>query len=185
MFSSIKNKRYFFTSLLLSATLGFTYTKEETYENLVSESTQLEIIYSENGAIKHAFSAQRALHYNNGDQAYLEGVHLSFYKTDTTASAGPQLSVTGKAQSAYYWAERKIYELRGDVEIKSLQENRQLNTDMLYIDAEADTFYTDMFIRVETEHDILTGEGLTAKRDLSHYSVSKPEGNFNTDPVTE
>ncbi|XWN34782.1 MAG: LPS export ABC transporter periplasmic protein LptC [Roseivirga sp.] len=182
---SMNTKYYFFTPLLLSLVFGFANEEGPLYEGPALESTQLETICSENGVVKYIFTTKKALHYENGDKAYPEGVHLSFYQADQEKSTELKISVTGRANSAYYWSEKKVYEFRGDVEIKSLREKKQLNTDMLYFDPETDTFYTDKFIRIETEHDMLTGEGLTAKRDLSHYSVPKPQGNFNVDSAAE
>ena len=59
----------------------------------------------------------------------------------------------------------------------------QLNTEALYLSTETETFYTDKFVRIETEDELLTGEGLTAKRDLSYYTLSKPQGLFNVKAI--
>jgi len=179
---SMQNKSSSFLILLLSLVVGFA-NEQEPAPTL--ESVQLETICSENGRLKFIFFAPKALHYESGDKAYPEGIRISFYQPEEEEEGAERVvSVTGRANSAYYWAESKVYEFRGDVEIKSIREQRQLNTDELYFDPQQETFYTYKFIRVETAHDVLMGEGLTAQQDLSYYSVLQPQGRFQADAVS-
>ena len=135
------------------------------------ESSKVELLCSEQGIVKYRLFTDKTLRYENGDCAYPEGLHITFYDLDNQ-----EAFVTGSANSVYFFAEKNIYEFRGDVELKNVRDMKQLNTEELYWSPEHELFYTDTFIRIETEGELLTGEGLTAKQDLSYYTISKPQG---------
>ena len=157
--------------MLLGTGFGFTPEQVPPYEGPTLESTQLETIYSAQGIVKFRLLTDQALHYENGDRSYPEGMYIEFFQADK------RISAQGRAHSVYFFAEKNSYKFRGDVELKSLQEKRQLNTEELHWSPETGTFDTDKFIRIETEDgEVLTGEGLTAKQDLSYYHITKPQG---------
>jgi LPS export ABC transporter protein LptC len=170
----MKDRRCFwFYFLLIGAAFGFIPKQNITDNMPTMESHDVELLCSEQGVVKYRLVTEKALHYENGDRVYPEGVYIEFYDSNQ------KVSVTGSANSVYFFAEENIYEFRGDVELKSLRDKKQLNTEALYWSAETETFYTDKFIRIETEEELLTGEGLTAKQDLSYYAISKPRGLLN------
>ena len=163
--------------LLLSITLGFVSEQNQAYDGPTLESMQLETIYSEHGVIKFKMSTNKALHYENGDKTYPEVVYIEYYEPEQSES-DQSISVTARANSAYYFAQENVYEFRGNVVINSIREKKQLTTEKLCWSSETETFFTDKFIRIEAGDEILTGEGLTVKQDLSHYSIEKPQGIF-------
>lgn len=169
--AQLMQDRYcFWVYFLIGAAFGFT-PKQDLADSLPTlESYHVELLCSEQGVVKYRLVTEKALHYENGDRTYPEGVYVEFYESDHKVSA------TGRANKVYFFAEKNIYEFRGDVELKSLRDNRQLNTEALYWSTEAETLYTDKFIKIETKEELLTGEGLTAKQDLSHYVIAKPQG---------
>ena len=56
-----------------------------------------------------------------------------------------------------------------------------LNTEELHWNTSKGDVFTDKFVRIETEDQILTGVGLTAKQDFSRYVIKNPQGIFNLD----
>ena len=156
---------------------GFTPEQEQSQDFPTLESSQVEFFCSEGGVVKYRLLTNEALHYQNGDRIYPEGMHIEFYEDNQ------EISLTGRANSVYFFAKNNVYKFRGDVEIKSLRDQKQLNTEELHWNTETETFYTDKFIRIETKEELLTGEGLTAKQDLSSYAVSKPQGLSNVKSI--
>ncbi|MFM2428279.1 MAG: hypothetical protein RL012_163 [Bacteroidota bacterium] len=166
----MRNRQLFWVYFLLGPAFGFTAEQDRAYGVPILESSHIELLCSEQGVTKYRLFTEKALHYENGDRTYPEGVHIEFYDSNRKVSA------TGRANSVHFFAEKNVYACRGDVELKSLRDKRQLNTEELHWSPETETFYTDKFIRIETEEELLTGEGLTAKQDLSYYSISKMRG---------
>ncbi|MGI8599360.1 MAG: LPS export ABC transporter periplasmic protein LptC [Chitinophagaceae bacterium] len=77
-----------------------------------------------------------------------------------------------------YDKENDLYAGKGDVVLKSFEKEQQLNTEELYWKQSEQNVFTDKFVRIESEGEILTGEGLTAKQDFSSYRILKPTGTF-------
>ena len=174
----MKNRRCFWCYfLLIGAAFGFT-SEQDLADNVPTlESYHVELLCSEQGVVKYRLVTEKALHYENGDRTYPEGVYIEFYESNQ------KVSMTGRANSVYFFAKENIYEFRGDVELKNLRDKKQLNTEALYWSAEAEIFYTDKFIRIETEEELFTGEGLTAKQDLSYYTIFKPQGLLHIESI--
>ena len=171
------NKRCFWVYMLLGTGFGFTPEQVQPHDSPTLVSTQLKTIYSAQGIVKFKLFTDKALHYENGDRAYPQGMYIEFFQSDK------ELLARGRANSVYFFAEQNIYEFRGDVELKSLREKKQLNTEELHWSPETETFYTDKFVRIEIEDEVLTGEGLSAKQDLSYYRIAKPQGVFNAKSI--
>lgn len=147
-----------------------TASESTKYDGPVIEGTQLEIIRSDDGVVIISILTDKFLQYQNGDRMYPEGIYGTFYDTDKSISA------ILSANTVYYYAEKDVYELKGAVEIKSYKGKKQLNTEELHWNIGTEEIYTDKFVRVATEEELLTGKGLTARQDLSRYSLLVPEG---------
>ena len=170
-------KGCFCVFFLLGTAFGFTPEQDQPYDGPTMESSQLEMSHSTQGIVEFRLFTDKALYYENGDKTCPEGVYIEFYE------AGKRISVIGRANSAYFFAEEDVYAFRGDVEFKSLPNKRQLNTEELHFNPQTQTFYTDKFIRIETEDQMLTGKGLTAKKDFSYYHISDPQGLLNVESI--
>lgn len=169
----MKKQRFFWLYVLIGLCFGAAPELTQPNEEPILESTQLESTYSEQGVIKWQMVAEKALQYENEDRAFPEGLYIAFFEDDQ------EVAWTARANSVYFSAEKNVYELRGDVELKSLREKRQLNTEELYWNTETEEVYTEKFIRIESKNGMLTGQGLTACQDLSQYHISKPQGLLN------
>lgn len=166
-------KKYFCLLCMLSGLWGGAFAAQQN-EHPILESTQLATTYSEQGIVKWQMKAPIALQYENEDRKFPEGMFITFFEGDDK-----QIVWTASANSVDFCAEKNVYELKGDVELKSIREKRQLNTEELYWNVAKEEVYTDKFIRLESEKGMLTGQGLTAQQDLSQYHTSKPQGLIN------
>jgi LPS export ABC transporter protein LptC len=164
---------YFFFGIIL----GFTPEQDRVRGLPTLEASHFELLCSEQGVVKYRLFADKALHYENGDRVYPEETRIEFY------ASNQEVSLTGRANSVHFSAEKNIYKFRGDVELRSLRDRRQLNTEELHWNTETKTLYTDKFIRIEAADELLTGEGLVARQDLSYYAIGKPQGLVNAKPI--
>lgn len=169
----LKGGRCFCLYFLLGISLGFTPEKGLADDVPILESYHAEFLFSEQGIVKYRLVTEKALHYEGGDRTYPEGIYIEFYESDQ------KVSMTGRANCVYFWAEGNVYKLMGNVELKSLCDKRKLNTEELHWNIETKTLYTDKLIKLEAVDELLTGEGLVARQDLSYYAIGKPQGLVN------
>ncbi len=163
--------------LLLGTVLGFTSEQANPYNGPIYVSAQVEVIGSTQGIVRFILSTEEALYYENGDIVCPQNVYIDFFEPDK------KIAVKGRANSVYFFAKKNVYEFRGDVELRSLDKKKQLNTEELHWDPDREIVFTDKFCRVEAEDQVLMGEGLNAKQDLSYYYVSNPQGAIRFEPI--
>lgn len=136
------------------------------------ESTKLELLYSRGGKVVVKIVTPKQVQYKNGDALCPDGIYAECY--DEHKKVVTEL----RANTFYKYADSQQCELKGDVEIKTFQEGKciQLNTEEAYWNLDDENIYTDKFIRIETDTELLLGYGLQAKQDLSFYSIQMPQG---------
>eukprot|EP01132_Coremiostelium_polycephalum_P000335 gene335-427_t len=150
---------------------------ESTPEIPLIESTQIEVLYSEGAQVLVKLCAASRLQYKNGNSAYPLGVQATCYDQHQ------KITATLRANSAYQLADQELWELKGDVEVRGYHDGKeqQLNTEALYWDAKTTKIYTDKFVRLETDNELLTGYGFEAMQDLSYYAMDAPKGFVNVE----
>ena len=82
-----------------------------------------------------------------------------------------------KADTAYYYDKKKLWELRGSVEIQN-QQGERFNTELLFWNQDTQKVYSDKFIRIEQIDRIITGQGFESIQQFTVYTIHKPEGIF-------
>lgn len=169
--------RYRWMCWLLVTTLGLTSEQEKDQDLPILESSHVVLSYSEQGVTKYRLSTEKVLHYENGDRVYPEGMRITFY------APNKEITLTGHADYARFFAHYNVYMLKGDVEIKNLHDKKQLNTEELYWNTGQATVYTDKFVRIDIDKEgQLTGMGLMAEQDLSYYVIHKLQGQLHVIP---
>ena len=89
-----------------------------------------------------------------------------------------KLESTLKANHAYYFKEEDQWRGRGNVEVKNVAKGNQLNTEELFWKPKSKKIFTEKFVTIRQQGDVLYGEGLTANEDLSDYVIKKPTGDL-------
>ena len=85
-----------------------------------------------------------------------------------------------KADTAYYYDKKKLWELRSHVEIKN-QQGEKFNTELLFWNQDTQKVYSDKFIRIEQIDRTITGHGFESNQQFTVYTIRKPEGIFYVD----
>lgn len=142
------------------------------YNGPVSELENVETYYTEKDIIKVKFKAPVLYEFKNQDRECPKGIYMEFYDENG------KLETTLRANHAYFFHEQKLWRGRGDVEVKNIQKNEQLNTEELFWKQVDKRIYTDKFVTIRQQGDVLYGEGLDAKEDMSDYTITKLKGNF-------
>lgn len=138
-----------------------------------TESIQhLESIYSDSGKIEIRIMAPEVKRYGNATEPYMEfskGIEVLFYNDQAEISS--QLT----AKFAIYNETEKLWEARDSVVAINVN-GEVLNTDLLFWDEEKGLIYSNKFVKITTDDEVLFGEGLEANQDFSDWVIKKPKG---------
>ena len=159
-----------FSLILLLAAICLSCSKTELKEPLeyngpLSEAENMEMYYSEKDVVKVKMVAPLVYEFKNEDRECPKGIYIEFYD-----ELG-KLESTLKADHAYYFKEDNQWRGRGNVEVKNIQKNEQLNTEELFWKQSDKKIFTDKFVTIRQQEDILYGEGLDATEDMSDYTI--------------
>lgn len=166
---------YRFISVILLLLVGCgkgELTQPIEYEGPYREAENVELHYSENQAVKVRMLAALVYEFQSGDREFPKGIYLEFFGEDGT------LTSTLRANTAYYTKKDNTWKATGKVEVINLEKNEQLNTEELYWKPEKEEIYTDKFVTIRMQTEVIYGEGLQAKQNMSSYTITKPQGEF-------
>ena len=62
---------------------------------------------------------------------------------------------------------------------RNLEKKQQLNTEELFWTPATMKIFTEKFVTIKLENEVLYGTGLDATQDLSTYTIRKPQGEFD------
>ena len=140
------------------------------YTGPLREIEKMETFYSENDKVKVKVLADVVYEYKDGDQEFPKGLYLEFY------NEFGRIESTMRANEAHFFKEENKWRGRGKVEIKNLEKNEQLNTEELFWKPADKKIFTESFVTIRKQGDVIYGTGMDAKQDLSDYTIHKPKG---------
>ena len=142
------------------------------YDGPLQTLEDVELYYTEENMVKVKMIAAMVHEYENGDREFPEGIYLEFY------DESGKMESTLRANEAYFFKKENQWRGRGKVEVKNLEKNEQLNTEELFWKPAEEKIFTDKFVTIRQQNDVIFGQGLEAKQDMSDYVIKKPEGEF-------
>jgi LPS export ABC transporter protein LptC len=168
------NTRYLW---LILALLVFGCGKNEItqpleYTGPQSEAEGVELYYSENQQVRVKMLADVVHEFSNGDREFPKGLYIEFY------DVSGKLESTLRANHAYYNKTEDQWKAKGKVEVVNLEKNEQLNTEELFWRPVKEELFTESFVTIRLQKEVIYGEGLEAKQDMSSYTIKKPQGEF-------
>ncbi|MFA6923913.1 MAG: LPS export ABC transporter periplasmic protein LptC [Bacteroidales bacterium] len=138
-------------------------------------SRNVEIIYSEDADVLVKANAPLLKRYINDKTPYMEmpeGVKVLFY--DSLKSVESSL----KSNYAIYREKEKIMEARNNVEVIN-RKGEKLNTEHLIWNEQKEKIYSDVFVKITTNDEILFGEGLESDQYFDKWKIKKPKGTIS------
>jgi LPS export ABC transporter protein LptC len=145
------------------------------YDGPLQEAEQIELLYTENQQIKVKMTAPLLYEFKTGDREFPKGIYLEFYNEDGI------LASTLKANHAYFFKTENKWRARGKVEVINQEKNEQLTTEELFWFPAKERITTESFVTIRQQSEVLYGEGLDAKQDMSTYIIKNPQGEFQID----
>lgn len=152
---------------------------EAIYEITASEDiptfliVDLETYYSDSGIVQIKIFAPELLRYERKEIKYDEypkGLKVEFYDNSMN------LTSVLKCQYAKYFIEKDLWEAKNNVEVYNIEKDEFLNTELLYWDIKNEKIYSDKFVRIKTEKEILFGQGFESNQEFSQWRILKPTG---------
>lgn len=151
------------------------FDPEHTY---TMKATEVSSLISDSGITRYRLNAKEWLVYSKAADPYWyfpEGVYVE--KFDTLF----QTEASIKADTAYYFDKRGLWQLIGHVEIKSLQ-GEHFETEELFWNQKEEKVYSDKYMRIEQEDKVITGIGFESNQNMTQYKIFNSQGIF---PVSE
>ncbi|WP_462316929.1 LPS export ABC transporter periplasmic protein LptC [Marinilabilia sp.] len=181
--NSIFNKKAAGSTLLLLAVLFFSgacqsnkpseikaVVDEENFPSLALND--LETVITDSGRVAYRFITPEMNKYDNREEPYTEfpkGLHLIVYNNQE------EIDAQIKSQYAIYYERDELWELQNNVEAVNFK-NEVINTEQLFWDAREHRIYSDEFIKITTDQEILTGYGFESDESLENYTIQNISG---------
>lgn len=140
-------------------------------------TTGVTTFISDSGLIRYKIIASEWLIYSRVDSpywAFKKGIYLE--KFDTLF----HIDASIKADTAYYYDQKRLWELRSNVHIRS-QKGDKFDTQLLYWDQGKERIYSDRYIRIEQVDKVLTGYGFESNQQMTEYQIFNNTGIFTVE----
>ncbi len=188
-----KDRTLVYTTVALWAAAVFVFfpscsQKERNAAAAVKESDSLPdmrtlgvtTLISDSGMIRYKILTDEWLIYSHRNPpfwAFEKGIYLE--KFDSLFHVDASI----KADTAYYYEPKKLWELRGNVHVQS-QRGDKFDTQLLFWDQNREKIYSDRFIRIEQTDKVLTGYGFESNQQMTEYIIFNNTGEFDVEDTT-
>jgi LPS export ABC transporter protein LptC len=128
-----------------------------------------ETVYTDSGRLELILSASLMEQYNNIESPYYEfrsGIKVVFYDGQTEPAALVTAKYAKYTKSDYLW------ELKDSVVVIN-EGNDKLETEILYWDEQKKLIYSDRFVKITNEDQIVMGTGFESDPKLNHRRIKK------------
>lgn len=161
------------TLLVLAACETEQKKKMKSYNGPLREMENVDVVYNEKEKVKMKLKAKKIVELQSGDREFPDGLYIEFFD-----ELSGEMSSTLKANHAYYFKTENKWRGRGKVEVKNIAKQQQLNTEELFWKQDTKKIFTDKFVTIRDMKDVIYGTGLDADQNLTYYTITKPEGEF-------
>jgi len=183
--------RYFFEikliksiAILFGVAMLFSCKSDlETIQNLtfkdespVESGFNVELTYSKHAQIQLILKAPRMDRYG-GEKNYIEmpeGISVVFYDS----LMNPTSTLTANYAINYLGTE--IFEARNNVVVIN-EANEKLNTEQLIWDQKKAVIFSEKFVKITTEEEVLFGDGFESDERFTDWVIKYPRGTFSVE----
>ena len=140
-----------------------------------SKGKNVSLIYSEKSDVKVKVAAPLMEEYGVDADKYMEmkeGIKVIFF------DSLQNISSTLTAKYAIHHVGDRIMEAKNDVVVVN-EKGEKLNTEHLIWNEDSAKIYSDKFVKITTEDEIIMGEGMEANQDFSKWKIFKIKGTIN------
>ncbi len=141
------------------------------------EVVDYETFISDSGRVKYHIITPSLMIFDKREEPYREfpkGGHIITY--DTAGVIKSEI----KCKYAINYTKDKLWDLRTNVEAIN-EDGVIFNTEQLYWDENEGKIYTEKFVKITREDEIITGYGLDAGQDLKWYNIKNVTATLGVD----
>ncbi len=182
MYRAIKNKLT--TSIAILSGMAMLVSCQpdlQTVESITRDDNQpvetasnLRIVYSTHAQVQMTMEAPVMRRFE-GERPHMElpeGFLMVFY--DTLLQETSRIS----ARYAIQYEEDQLIDARNDVVVENIENNEKLNTEQLIWDQKNEIIYTEKFVKITTEDEVLYGDGFESDDRFTSWVIKNPRGTF-------
>ncbi|MDZ7847376.1 MAG: LPS export ABC transporter periplasmic protein LptC [Owenweeksia sp.] len=156
--------------------------KVSTTEDLPMEVTEdMALTYSDSGAIRLRLNAPLSEYYpqlKEPERRFPQGIDVKFL--DSFGNEESRL----RADHAVQYISKNLWEATGNVVVVN-KKGEQLNTEKLYWDQSKEEIYSDKFVKISTDKEVIMGEGFEADQNFSNYEIHQVTGQIQIEEDEE
>ena len=137
----------------------------------------IRIVYSSNAQLQMIMEAP-TMRRIGGEKPYMElpdGFLMIFY--DSIMQESTRIS----ANYAIQYEHDQLIDARNDVVVENMETGEKLNTEQLIWDQKNEIIYTEKFVKITTEDEILYGDGFHSDDRFTSWVIKRPRGIFYLD----
>lgn len=163
----------FFYTLISFLKIQICIAEEDDLPSLEIECSDIEIFYSEKGIVKYKLEAKDIIKKKD------ESIELPNGGTLTCYDSEGRVEFKAHANAARGTADNMVWDFEGNVYVEA--NKVRLDSDRLHWDRADEILSTNDLVQIKSEDNVLVGEGLVAKQDLSYYKIAHPRGSMKMD----
>lgn len=137
----------------------------QEYDGPMSSSVNIHLVQSDSAIIRSDLKAPVQLEFANGNIEFPEGIEIQFFEKDGT------LGTTMRADKGFYLKEENLYKGVGDVKVKNLIKEQQLQTEEIFWNPSEKRIYTDKFVTIQEKQTLFNGTGMESDDSFSNYKL--------------
>lgn len=192
---------YFFTSLkkvtkagsivILSAIVALSSCKPNKPEEIKELTNREELpsltiedlttTITDSGRIKYRFMTPEMMQFDKREKPTIEfnkGLHLIVFNKEE------EIDAQIKCKQAIYHQSDELWELSNDVEAVNTTGD-VINTELLFWNIKKKTIYSDKFIKITTQTEIITGYGFESDEKMENYKIKNISGILSINETPE
>ncbi len=137
----------------------------QRYDGPINTAFNIHLVESDSAIIRSDIKAPKQLEYANGNIEFPDGIEIQFFEKDGS------LGTTLRADKGYYLKSENLYKGVGDVQVKNLIKDQQLQTEEIFWNQAEEKIYTDKFVTVRERQTLFNGTGLEADQSFTTYKL--------------
>ena len=150
-------------------------SQKEEYPAL--SAYDISLLYTDSTRNIFNLKAPEILNYSNKERPYTEftqGIELVYF------ADYPDTNSMITANYAVRYDSEKYWEATGNVVAKNTK-GEVLNTEYMIWDEEKEIIYSDRYVKIITNEDVIEGQGFEADQSFSEWKITKVTGFINID----